>query len=365
MGKKVGIVIHPIERGLLYDYEPGMKRFSIDVAKKILQWMSPFKASTIEGIRSALTGEEFYGELIMCPLLMEQMVSLSPRKVLNRVVKAARLAKDRGANMVALVGYSGLVGMGGMKVYENVKIPLTIGMHMTIAIAPQTIIKAVNFLGYRHRRLKVFIFGVNIFTEMVIHKLERLVNEFYLCHTSLDRKIDFYNYLPENLKKKIKIVHDDPLIFIKEMDIVINFTSKKPLGFDENYLKKGAIVFDASYPRDIVISRDDVLLTDGLVLRPPGEPKFNFNFGLEEGFCFPCMAEPITLYFENRFESYSLDKDFSIERAEAIYNLALKHGFKLGHLTSYEKIIPPQKIEAVRKNLARKSFFFSRLRGKN
>ena len=74
MSNNFSILIHPISRRLLYDYEPGMERKSISIAKKILEWMVPFKASSIKGIKSGLTGKEITGEFIMCPLLMEQMV---------------------------------------------------------------------------------------------------------------------------------------------------------------------------------------------------------------------------------------------------------------------------------------------------
>lgn len=124
-------------------------------------------------------------------------------------------------------------------------------------------------------------------------------------------------------------------------------------------LKNGAIVFDASYPRSIYITKEDVLLADGVVMEPPGRPRFNFNFGLPKGLCFPCMAEPITLYFEKRYEPYSLGKNISSDKADEIYKLALKHGFRTGALTCYEKVIPTEQIRLIRRNIRRRSSIFS------
>jgi len=90
------------------------------------------------------------------------------------------------------------------------------------------------------------------------------------------------------------------------------------------------------------------------VMCPPGSPKFNFDFGLPEGYCFPCMVEPMALAFEQRFESYSLGKDFSLDKAAQIFKFAQKHGFKAGPLTSYEKIVPQEKINGIKVLIKRK-----------
>jgi len=323
MEDKLCIIIHPIDRDLLYNYEPGMKKLSIDVTKKILEWMSPFKASYIEGIKSYATGKVLNAELIMCPLLMEQMVSSNPRKILNRVIKAAKFGKDQGAKLLGLVAYTAMVGARGLKVYQRVNIPLTVGTHMSLAVVPDTVLKAVNLLGYQIKKLKVLILGANQLGNIVLRKLGYALGQIYLYSSKRDKVITFYNYLPSPLKKKVKVVFRDPRYILKDIDIIINASDHSPTVFDEKYLKKGAIIFDASYPRSINITRDDVLLTDGLVMEPPGRPNFNFNFGLPEGLCFPCMVEPIVLYFEKRYEPYSLGKDISLAKAEEIYKLSL------------------------------------------
>ena len=71
------------------------------------------------------------------------------------------------------------------------------------------------------------------------------------------------------------------------------------------------------------------------------------------------MAEPITLAFERMYESYSLGKEICVEKAEKIYKLALKHGFTIGPLTAYDRVIMPERVREVRKNLKRRGQFFS------
>lgn len=358
MANNFSIIIHPISRELLYLYEPGMKRLSPDVANKILEWMSPFRASSVEGIKSYATGEKIEGELIMCPLLMEQMVSLSSRKVLGRVVRAVKLAKAHEADVIGLAAYTGMVGTRGSKIYDKLNAPVTTGAHTTLATIPEAILKAMNLLEYTPKKVKIFIFGANHMTHIILKTLGSFCGQFYLYHSLKDRVIDLYNSLVPEQRAKLKVISRDPRYILKDMDVIVNATSRVPTGFDEQYLKNGAIVFDSSYPRSITINRPDVLLIDGVVMEPPGKPRFNFNFGLPERYCFPCMAEPITLAFEKMYQSYSLGKDVSVEKAEKIYRLALKHGFTIGPLTAYEKIIVPERVREVRKNLKRRTTLF-------
>ena len=348
MNSKVCIVIHPITRELVYSFEPGMKKFSADVAKKILEWMSPFRAANIEGVKSAATGEEINGELIMCPLLMEQMVALSQRKVLKRVAAAVDLARERKAAIIGLVAYAALIGERGSKINANHKVPMTTGTHFTLATVPEAILKAVNLLDYNPKKLKVLIYGANPLVYIVLKSLGYSADKCFIYHAKQDNALGFYNLLPGHTQRKTTVLSSDPKANLKDMDIVVNATGRLPAGFEEKNLKSGAIVFDASYPRKINLSRQDVLLIDGVAVEPPGNPKFNFNFGLPEGLCFPCMAEPMTLAFEKQFESYSLGKEFSSDKSDKIYRLALKHGFRIGPLTSHEEIIPPEKIRQVR-----------------
>ena len=358
MDNKIGIIIHPIDRELLYAYEPGMKRLNLETAKKILEWMSPFKASTVEGIKSKATGEKLNAELIMCPLLMEQMASLSPRFVFQKVIKAVELAKERGARSAALVAYTALVGDRGAKVQEKVGIPLTTGNHMTLVTMPEAVLKAIQLLGKNISKMKMLVLGANPLVYTFVRRLGYQLEKTFIYYPAREKIRMYYTVLPFDLKRKVEIVYRNPRGLLKDVDIVINATRRLPALFEERFLKSGAIVFDASYPRSIHISRKDVLLIDGIVVRPPGNPKFNFNFGLPESYCFPCMAEPMVLAFEKRFESYSLGKDFSADKAGAILQLALKHGFELGPLTSYEQVIPTEKIESIAYLLKKKRNVF-------
>ena len=75
------------------------------------------------------------------------------------------------------------------------------------------------------------------------------------------------------------------------------------------------------------------------------------------------MAEPIVLFMEKKLESYSLGKDISMPKAQDIFKLALRHGFKIGPLTSRDSAISQEHIAKIKDSLLSKGrgfFIFNR-----
>jgi len=136
-------------------------------------------------------------------------------------------------------------------------------------------------------------------------------------------------------------------------DIVITVTSSVDAIIEPQDLKPGAVVCDVARPRDVsrrvVEERDDVLVIEGGVIEVPGDVEFNFNFGFPPGMSYACMAETMILALEGRFENFSLGREISIEKVEEISALAAKHGFKLAGFRSFERAIPEEKIQEIKR----------------
>jgi predicted amino acid dehydrogenase len=113
----------------------------------------------------------------------------------------------------------------------------------------------------------------------------------------------------------------------------------------------GAIIFDASYPRKIPNdARDDVLVIDGVAIRPPGKVNFNFDFGLPPGLCYPCIAEAMILALERKYVNYSVGRDANAIRIREILRWGARHGFEIASLTSREKVITNEDIIKIKHN---------------
>ena len=345
--EKISIIIHPVTRELLFELEPGFGKLPLEVTKKILEWAMPFSVSPIAGVQSTLTGETINGDLILFPLLMEQIVDLKSSRAVDKLVKAARLARDNGAKLTGLVAYTAMVGKKGVKIQERVDTPLTTGLNLTAAILPVAVEKAVQALACDIEKAKMLIFGHSPIAHLFLKRFGEKIAGLCLCSPKQDILENYYNTVPEALRRKVTIMSALSEGKLSEMDIVVNATGNIPAGFSEAHLKSGAIVLDMSYPRAVYLSREDVLLIDGVAVIPPGCPKFSLNFGLPPGLCYPCMAEPMVLAFEKNLVSYSLGSNVCTERAEHILSLAFKHGFKIGPLTCYEQVISEEKIKNI------------------
>jgi len=93
---------------------------------------------------------------------------------------------------------------------------------------------------------------------------------------------------------------------------------------------------------------------EGGAVEVPGDVDFHFNFGFPPKTAYACMAETMILALEERYESYSLGRDLSLERVKIIAALAKKHGFKLAGFRSFERQVTAEYIEAVRKAAAKR-----------
>jgi len=96
------------------------------------------------------------------------------------------------------------------------------------------------------------------------------------------------------------------------------------------------------------IERPDVLVTEGGNIRVPGDPNFNFDFGLPDAVALACMSETMILTLENRIENFSLGRGINIHKVIEIEQLAAKHGFVLAGMRAFDKPVTEEKIAMTR-----------------
>ena len=358
------LIIHPTSEELLHKYEPGMKRKPIALVRKLLEWMSPFKAAEVQGLYSPL-GRTARGTLVMCPLLLDQMASLSPSKVMKAVIETLKLAHSLNPKIIGLTAYTAFSGNKGLELTKLVNVPLTTGSNYTLATIPESILRAVDIMEADLKHTDLLILGVtSSIGKYCFEILSHFVRNIYVTVHNKEKFQLFFSELPKEKRKKLHIVQGLAPI-LNKTGIVIVATNRLPSDFDLTKLRPGTIVFDSSYPRKISAQiRDDILVIDGVTIRPPGvSVKFNFDFGLPEGLCFPCMAEPMILALDRKYENYSLGKDPDIYKVREIMHLGAKHGFEIAGLTSHERAISIEEILKIKNNSKnkrkRKLFNFS------
>lgn len=357
--EKFAFIIHPLEakRDMARKY-PFVKYLPERVVEWSLKYKNPMMVSHITGVKSA-TGVEAEGWFIGCPLTPRQMMTMPIDFVWEKIVKAARIAQERGAGIVGLGAFTAVVGDGGVTVAKNVDIAVTTGNSYTVATAIQGTLKAASTMGIDPAQAKVAVVGaVGSIGRTCARILGRQVTRINLIDLGLEPLREVASEITAESDPDVKIF-TDVHTGIEDADIVVTVTSAVGAIIHPADLKPGAVVCDVARPRDVSVKvaqeRDDVLVIEGGVVAAPGDVQFNFNFGFPPGMAYACMSETMMLALEGRYENFTLGKEVSVEQVEEISALAEKHGFKLAGFRSFERAVTDEQIRQARANAQRKT----------
>ncbi|HNX90372.1 MAG TPA: shikimate dehydrogenase [Candidatus Omnitrophota bacterium] len=332
------------------------------MAERAFRWTSPFKYSTITGIRSK-TGAQVEGYFIFSMLVPEQFLGMKEDVVLRHLEKAGEISKKNGSKILGLGAYSALVGKRGVELAKRIDMPVTTGSTYTVAALIDAVCLAAEHVKLDTKSSNCVIVGATGKIGCVCAKIFAKEGRFKKL-TLVARNLSRLDNLRDSLKKdgdneKVEITTTvDLKSALKEGDVVIFTTNFPETMVDENDFSPGAIVCDASVPKNVPLEifkkRDDMLLFEGGIIKPPGNVDFNFYFGPDKGFAYACIAETMILALEKRFENYSLGSDIDINKVMEIREMAEKHGFIVEALRTQYGCNSEQRIGKAQKMIAKK-----------
>ncbi len=350
-----GFLIHPLGMQDVVRYAPSARGKREALVSKILEWMPPYKASTITGVRSRASGQSIEGSFITIPLLPRQFIEKERAWVLERVIQGALLAQEQGARMVGLGGYSSVVGEGGKAVAQILEVGVTSGNSYTVATAMDATLQAARAMELDMSRCKVAVVGATGAIGTVCSRLlARQVDRLSLVARSLSRLQQLAERVSSDDRAEVSI-ETDLARGVREADIIVSATASGGGILRPDILKPGVVICDVALPHDVCREvarvRPDVLVIEGGVVEVPGEVNFNFDFGYPPGHSLACMAETMILTLEGRCEDYSLGRGLSLEKVEEINRLARHHGFRTAGLRAFDEPVTPEKIESIKGHL--------------
>ena len=324
------------------------------VLEQIVRRMSPRLISEITGVRS-LTGATCHGWFVGCPLTPRQFLDLPEEFVIGKIIRAAQVAQQLGAKIVGLGAMTSVVGDQGVTVAQHVDIAVTTGNSYTVWTAVEGAKQAARLMGTDPAQAHVAVIGA---TGSIGQVCARIMAEEAAALTLIGRNQPRLAELAATLTGRAQVsCTTDAAAGLREADIVITVTSAVDTVVPVEALKPGAVVCDVARPRDVshrvVKERPDVLVIEGGAVAVPGEVDFHLNFGFPPRTSYACMAETMILALEERYESFSLGRDLSLEKVHEIARLADKHGFKLAGFRSFERQVTEEYIEGVKKAAGR------------
>lgn len=353
--EKFGFLLHPLEAADVARKFPLLDKISPRVLERCLRYAPPFRIARIRGVASPYAVAE--GVFVACPLTSAQMLALPEEYVLDKIVRAGRLAQREGARILGLGAFTSVVGDAGVTVARRLDIPVTTGNSYTVATAVEGAKLAAREMGIDLREAHVVVLGatgsIGAACAQILAgetryltlaarseaRLEKLAGEIY-------RRCG----LAVRITKRVRAA-------LRQADLVIAVTSAVEGVIEADDLKSGAVVCDVARPRNVsravAEKRGDVLVVEGGVVEVPGDVDFGFDFGFPPRMAYACMAETMILALEGRYESFTLGRQLTLRQIECISALARKHGFKLAGLRSFERAVTQEEIQRIRENAQR------------
>ncbi len=352
---RFAFVVHPLTQEYLKKIGP-VGWFSkihptakLDTIEKLMAYSPPFVYSKITGIKSP-TGVEAEGWLIAIGATPKQMLAHGPEFINSRMLKATKIAKNLGAQIIGLGAMTRAMGDAGMTVSKFSEIPITTGNSYSASAALWATAEAVRKIGLikmvKGKKLKgkTMVIGATGAVGSVCSKLLATAFEEVYMVDSHDAKLLALKETIVNEIKNVKVhitTRSDK--FIKDMDVIVTASSSRDEKIlDIEKVKPGCVITDVNRPLNFTIKdakkRPDVLIIASGEIALPGEPEMK-NIGLAPGVAYASLAETIVLALEGRFENFSVGKDIKWERVSEIYKMGLKHGMKLSGISGLSGVL--------------------------
>lgn len=356
---KFCFIIHPLSYDDISRYEPGAAGKGRAIVAKIMEWIPPWTAAHVTGVRTP-DGRETEGWFVSASLLPEQMLELPREEVYERIVRAVNIGVELGAHVAGLGAFTGVIGDGGVTISQRVGIPVTTGNSLTIAAGVASLFRGAELMEVDASGATAVVVGATgSIGSACVRLIAPRVREIVLVARNETRLRNFHASIERELPCRSSYTTDVSSA-VRRGDLILTATSSTKEIIEPEDLRPGAVVCEVSLPHDVsrrvATERPDVLVMEGGNMRMPGNPKFmrvrepgqEFDLGLPRGTALACMSETMVLALANRLESYTLGRGVEVEKVMEIDRLAKEAGFELADLRAFDVAITPEQIERTR-----------------
>lgn len=342
---RFAFLIHPLRAKDSAKRYPWMRLMPDRMIEAIGVKMRPKVTSEITGIKS-ITGAEATGLFIGVPMTPRMFLEMPVEFSYEQILRACEIAKAEGAKIIGLGAFTSVVGDGGITVAGRTDLPITTGNSYTVATAIQGAEKACALMEIDPSQATLAVVGA---TGSIGKTCAQVMAPDFARTLVIGRDAERTQAVAAMLPRAEASTDIEDL---RQADVIVTVTSSDTAIIQPQHLRPGAVVCDVSRPRDVSVrvvkERPDVLVIEGGVVKVPGPPEFNFDFGFPHGTAYACMSETMLLALENRFESFTLGKDVSPAQVTQTREWADKHGFMLEGFRAFERAVGQDRIDAAK-----------------
>ncbi len=351
---KFAFLIHPLTLEDVWRPIPEARNKRPEVIRQFLLWMDPFETAYISFKTKA--GVQLEGWFISVPMLPEDFIT-NEQLAIEKVLKAANLAKELGAEVLGLGAYTSVIGNSAQKLGDKIPLPITSGASYTVAASLEVTYRVFNQLGVPLKELSAAVVGATgAIGRVTSFLLSKDVKRLCLIARNLSRleyvRGEILSWLKNRGIEAPVIEISTDLKLLSTCDLTIAATSSTGNLIKPEILPPGSVVCDVSLPGDVSQevkrNRKDVLVIEGGLIKLPEIPKLVSKYsdsweklmGYPEGVVLACMAETMLMAAEGIHENYSIGRNISPEKVERMKKLAEKHGMEVYGVPDRDKLIP-------------------------
>jgi fatty aldehyde-generating acyl-ACP reductase len=310
---------------------PEQEKLSVEKIKGIFSFIPPRDIFKIKA--QSKTGTEVNGVYIETFIDPDRLGAAYTRANISKVMNAVSFAKNMGAKVVTLGGFTSIVLEGNLDALPTGETKFTTGNTLTAAYIVKRIEQAAILHDINLAESSVLIIGATGDIGMACTAyLKNKVQQLLLSARNQQRLERLAQAL---IKENIAVAYSVSLQdLIPEADIIIGVASST--GIELAGCKKNVLICDAGYPKNLETtiqnSNELNLFHGGMGQISRGysfSPDYTTSMYHHEAphISHGCVLEAIVLAMENKFETYSAGKgNITIDKMEEIYNFSLKHG---------------------------------------
>lgn len=324
---------------------------------------------------ASATGASVDGFLIALGMLPQRMMRRGRRKMLPLLREAVTRAKERGATVLGLGGFTSIISKGG-ELLTGEGIAITSGSCLTAVMIRDGVHDLIDRLDLHPADLRLAVVGaagaigrlVSLLlapqfgavtlvgsglsvdgearTHAVAGEIYRQLQRNDALHRRLSQidaacAVDDDEALSRMIARACLEARVAPPITVTvdgakaltEADVVVCVTSASAAFIDGAHLKSGAIVVDAGRPQNVafdIANRPDVLVVEGGLVELPEPVHFGPNvIGFRPGVNLACLAETMLLALEGDTSDHGIGQTIPLAEAIWIEGLARRHGFRV------------------------------------
>ncbi|MFC8680552.1 semialdehyde dehydrogenase [Microbacterium ureisolvens] len=296
----------------------------------------PLPPVTMAGVQ---IGGERVGHVVLVPFGARHLLSDIPGGR-RRVGRAVDRAVALGADVVGLGALTATVTAGGASLRERSDIGVTNGNAFTAAIVEDQIRMLLPHVSARTGRPHIAIVGASGSVGTAVTKLlardpagARL--------TLIARTAPRLEALAAAVSSEVDVSVAPSIDAVRDADLVVLLTASADTLLGPDHLAPGAIVLDATQPRNtspgLATARPDVLVVDGGIVTIPSLRLVGGDIGLPNGRSYACFAETAILALTGHRGHFSIGNP-TLEQIDAVRARAgelARLGFRAADPTSF------------------------------